>query len=82
MDDLKKEWQGEAKRRIDEELLFYQVIKENKIVVSKEEVEAEIANIQNEATKKQMDSDSGRRYVGSVILQQKAMNHIKAQISE
>jgi trigger factor len=82
MDDLKKEWESDAKRRIDEELLFYQVIKENKIVVSKEEVEAEIANIQNEATKKQMDSDSGRRYVGSIILQQKAMNHIKSQISE
>lgn len=82
MDDLKKEWDKESKRRIEEELLLYEVIKVNQITVTKEEIEKELNSIQDETAKKQMLTDDGIRYITTVILQQKALNHIKSQVGE
>ena len=81
LDDLKKEWDKESEKRISEELLLYEVIKANNITVSKEEIEKELDSIKDETAKKQMLTDSGIRYITTVILQQKALNFIKGQIS-
>lgn len=81
IDDLKKEWDKESQKRIEEELLLYEVIKANNITVTKEEVAKELEAIKDEATKKQMLTDSGIRYITTVILQQKALNFIKSQVN-
>jgi len=82
LEDLNKEWDIESRQRVAEELLLLQVIKENGISVSKEEIEHEIAQITDEAMKGQMRSEAGTRYISTIILQQKAINYIKSRVNE
>jgi trigger factor len=82
MEDMKKDWEKDANKRIQEELLLYQVIKENALTVSQEEIVKEINAIQDENTKKKMQTESGIRYMSTVMLQQKAINFIRDQVNK
>jgi len=50
--------------------------------VNKEEIEAELAVIQDPKLKAQYDTDQGRNFIASVIIQQKAVKHIKDQVKD
>ena len=82
MDELKKDWENDAKKRICREILLIEVAKKNDFRVTKEEIEKEIGVIQDPATKAQYDNERGRNYIATVLIQQKAINWITGQTNK
>jgi len=82
IEDLKKDWKEESIKRIGREILLVEVAKQNEMKVNKEEIEAELAVIQDPKLKAQYDTDQGRNFIASVIIQQKAVKHIKDQVKD
>ncbi|MBN1331348.1 hypothetical protein JW978_00480 [Candidatus Dojkabacteria bacterium] len=80
LEDLKKDWKEEAEKRIGREILLIEVAKKNEIKVNKEDVDAELAVIQDPKLKAQYDTEQGRNFIASVIIQQKAVKLIKDQV--
>ncbi|MBD3280086.1 hypothetical protein GF389_00995 [Candidatus Dojkabacteria bacterium] len=81
LEDLKKDWKEEATKRIAREILLVEVAKANQMKVSKDEIEAELNIIQDPKLKAQYETEQGRNFIASVIIQQKAVKHIKDQVS-
>lgn len=79
LEDLKADWKKEAQKRIGREILLVEVAKTNNIRVAKEEIDKEIEVIQDPNAKKQYQSEQGRNFIASVIIQQKAVQYIKDQ---
>jgi FKBP-type peptidyl-prolyl cis-trans isomerase (trigger factor) len=82
MEKLREQWKNEAENRFNEELLLLKIIKEQKFNVTDAEVDAEIAKITDPATKEQFTTDEGKRYLITVLLQQKAMTWLKDQAAK
>ncbi len=82
MEKLRAQWKEEAEKRFNEELLLLKIIKDQKFNVTDSEVDAEIAKITDPATKEQFTTDEGKRYLITVLLQQKAMTWLKDQAAK
>jgi len=79
MQELREQWKKEAEQRFSEELLLLMIIRNQKIQVSDTEVNAEIAKITDEKTKSELSTNDGKRYLITVMLQQKAITWLKEQ---
>ena len=80
LDELKKTWNESAEKRIATELLLFEIVKVEKIQVTQEELNREIASIQDPKMKEEYASEAGQRFVMSVILQQKAINWLRETV--
>jgi len=82
LDKLKSEWEKEYENRVSQELILMQIALENNLKVNQEDVQKEIDSITDEKLKQEYDSPEGRRYIVSVILQQKALNLLLEQVKD
>lgn len=82
IEKLKEDWKKDAEYRFSEELLLLKIIQEQNIKISDEEFNAEIAKITDAKSKEQLNTIEGKRYLITVLLQQKAINWIKNQVSK
>lgn len=82
MDELRDQWEDEIEASIAREILLVEVAKQQELKVEKDEVEKEISGIQDPQLKQQYDSQDGKNYIATVIIQQKAVNWIKDQVEK
>jgi len=80
--NLQKDWKVEAQRRVETELLLFEIAKINKFIASKEEIDTQINSLKDEKLKKQYDSLQGKRYISSIIIQQKSLQWLSKQVNE
>ncbi|MEI6462363.1 MAG: trigger factor [bacterium] len=73
IENLRKAWREEAIERIKTEVMLLQVSKNYDIKVTDEDINAELDKIDNKELRAQYDTEDGRRYVFSVLIQQKAL---------
>lgn len=79
MDKLRADWATEAKKKFTEELLLLEIIKAQKLTVTDTEITAELAKVTDEKLKKDLETPEGRRYIVTVLLQQKAVEWLRNQ---
>lgn len=79
LEELKKEWREEVEKRIAREILLIEVAKLNDLKVTKEEIEGELSKISDPNLKQQYDTDLGKQYIATVLIQQKATKWIREQ---
>lgn len=79
LDELRKEWAAQARERFGRELVLSEVAKKYELLPAPEELDAEISSITDPKTRKQLDTASGRRYIASVMIQQRALGKILAE---
>lgn len=80
LDELKKEWKEEIEKSIAREIVLVEIAKQNDIKISKEDVDKELNAIQDENMRKQYDTESGRNYIATVMIQQKAIEWLRKQV--
>ncbi len=80
MDKLKSDWKEEIEGSIGREILLVEIAKQNNLRIEKSDVEKELETIKDETLKKQYDTDTGRNYIATILIQQKALAWIKDQI--
>lgn len=73
LETLRKSWKKEAEFQIGSDLLFINIAKQNEIKVAPEEVDAEVSKVDDPQLKADYSSASGRNYISSIILRQKAL---------
>ncbi len=82
MEKLREGWIKETENRFSEELLLLHIIRDQKILIKDEEINAELAKITDEKTKSQLETQEGKRYLVTVLLQQRAIEWLKNQINK
>jgi FKBP-type peptidyl-prolyl cis-trans isomerase (trigger factor) len=82
LDEQRKKWREEAAKRLQTELLLIEIARANEIKITDSEIDNEIKLIRDEKLKKEYDSDMGKRYISSVLLQQKAIKWLREQIEQ
>lgn len=80
IEDLKKLWKDEAEKKINTELLLFEIVKTKDIQVIDEEISKELDMITDPKLKEEYSTPSGKRYIGSILLQQKAIEWMKEQV--
>ncbi len=80
LEELKKEWEEEIKKSIAREIMLIEIAKQNNIKVSQEEVGKELDAIQDENMKKQYNTESGKNYIATVMIQQRAVGWLRKQV--
>jgi FKBP-type peptidyl-prolyl cis-trans isomerase (trigger factor) len=82
MEKLKEEWTRDSERKLAEELLLLEIIKAQQLTVTEPEITAEIAKVTDPKTKTDLGTPDGKRYLVTVLLQQKAVEWLKKQVRE
>lgn len=82
LETLQKDWRKEASAQVSNELILYQISKTQKFNTTKEEVENQINSIKDDKLKKDYNSVQGRRYIASIITQQKSLKWLKDRVEE
>lgn len=82
MEKLKEEWTHESEHKLSEELLLLEIIKSQQLTVTEPEIEAEIGKITDPKVKADINTMDGKRYLVTVLLQQKAIDWLKKQVQE
>lgn len=82
IEKLREGWVKETESRFSEELLLLHIIRDQKILIKDEEINAELAKITDEKTKSQLETPEGKRYLVTVLLQQRAIEWLKNQINK
>lgn len=77
LEQLTKEKEEEAKTQIEEELLMNEIAKHYNVMPKAEDIDAEIAAITDPQIQAQYTTESGRRYIASVLVQQRALGKLK-----
>jgi trigger factor len=77
LEDLREEWEKQARFFVESDLLFSAIAKEHKLKVEEDEVQKEIDKIEKEDLKKQYESDQGKSYIATVLIRQKAVKKLK-----
>lgn len=80
LEELKDQWEKEVVKRISSELLYVEIARANKLTVVDSEVQRQIDTIMDPKLKKEYDSDRGKQYITTVLLQQKALKWLKDQV--
>lgn len=81
IEKLRKDWEDEAKKKLANELLLLEIIKQNDITVTQEEIDKELNNITDQKTKDNLKTDEGRKYLVTMMLQEKAIDTLKKAIA-
>lgn len=81
MKKLKDQKKDEAEKQISVDLVLNQVAKENDLVPTNEEIQAQIDAVTDEETKQKLDSFTGRRYILSTLLQAKAIEFLQENVT-
>ena len=81
MEKLKSEWETEAKKRLASELLLLEIIKQNNITVTAEQIDKEMATVTDPKTKENLSTDEGRKYLVTMMLQERAIDWLKKSIA-
>jgi trigger factor len=79
---LQKEWQDEAKKKFTEELLLLEIIKAEKFLVTDADIKAELEKVSDPKLQKELDTNEGKRYLVTVLLQQKAIEWLRDQVQK
>lgn len=82
IEKLRSEWEAESKKKFAEELLLLEIIKTEKLTVTESEINSELTKITDEKLKKELDSPEGKRYIVTVLLQQKAIEWLRNQVQK
>lgn len=82
MDKLHKEWADEAKKKFSEELLLLEIIKKQNLIVNNSDIDAEVAKVTDPKLKTDLETPEGKRYLVTVLLQQKAIEWLRAQVQK
>src|SRR3990167_5832450 len=80
--DLKKKWQEEIEARLAQELLYVEIARVNKINITNEEIQQELAAISDPKLKERMETAEGKRYIATIKLQQKALMWLKQEVEK
>ncbi len=80
IEDLRKNWSKEAEERIKSELLLAQIAREQKLSVANDEIEKELNAMTDTKLKEQYDNFEGRRYITSLLLQQKSLQWLRDEV--
>ena len=81
MEKLKSEWETEAKKRLASELLLLEIIKQNNITVTAEQIDKEMATVTDPKTKENLSTDEGKKYLVTMMLQERAIDWLKKSIA-
>ena len=76
MDKLKKGWEKEAIKKIETEIILMKIAGKYKISVPMQEVEKQIAQIQDEKVKAQYNNENSKRYLQSVMIRQEVIKKV------
>ncbi|MEI7962135.1 MAG: hypothetical protein WCI04_07405, partial [archaeon] len=82
MEKLHQEWETEAKKKFAEELLLLEIIKAQKFLVTDADITAELDKVADEKLKKDLATNEGKRYLVTVLLQQKAIEWLRDQVQK
>lgn len=82
IEKLRTEWANEATKKFAEELLLLEVIKAEKLTVTQSEITAEIDKVTDAKLKGELDTPEGKRYIVTVLLQQKAIEWLREQVQK
>lgn len=82
IEKLRDDWYKDTEERFAEELLLLKIIKKENIKVEDSEIQNEINKITDEKSKAEIDTLEGRRYLVTVLLQQKAITWLKQQVEK
>ncbi len=77
MSKLEEQKKEEARKQISVDLVLNEVAKQADVIPTTEDIEAQIAGVQDEKTREQLDSFNGRRYILSTLLQANAIEHLE-----
>lgn len=80
MEKLRSEWENEAKKKFSEELLLLEIIKAQELTVTESDINTELTKVTDEKLKKELDTPEGKRYIITVLLQQKAIEWLRNQV--
>jgi trigger factor len=80
LEDLKQSWTKESEERIKSELLLAQIAREQKLNVANDEIEKELNAMTDTKLKEQYDNFEGRRYITSLLLQQKSLQWLRDEV--
>jgi trigger factor len=83
-DDLRKEWQKEAEKRIKIALILDKIAQEEKVEISSKEVEDEIKNILNTTSpdkkdemSKKLENEEQKQYIKNILKNRKVVKFLK-----
>jgi trigger factor len=76
MDKLREQKRQEAELNIQTDLLLNEIAREHKLIPEVGEIDAEIAAINDPATRNRLQTSEGRRFVLSTLLQQRAFTKL------
>lgn len=76
IETLRTSWKTEATERVKTEIMLLQVSKVYGIKVEDADIDLEIKKIADPKLKAEYDSEAGRRYIFSVLLQQRALDKL------
>jgi len=81
MEKLKADWETEAKKRLASELLLLEIIKQNNITITAEQIDKEMATVTDPKTKENLSTDEGKKYLVTMMLQERAIDWLKKSIA-
>lgn len=76
MENLREGWKKEAEKQLKSEIILIKVSNEYKIVVTDEDVDAQINAIKDEKVRAQYESKEARNYLKSILVRQKVIKKI------
>ncbi len=81
-EELKKQWEEDAKKKISTEIVLFHIVKQEKLKVEKEEIDRELDTIKDTKTKQQYSTKNGKDHIRSVLLKQKALKWLKDEVNK
>ena len=82
IEKLRADWENESKKRLANELLLLEIIKQNKITVTEEDINKEIEKVVDPQTKANLEKEEGRKYLVTLMLQEKAIGWLKQSVEK
>lgn len=82
MESLGKEKHDQARKQIQRELLLTEIVREHKLMPTAEDIDQELSTIGEGELKAQYDNPDGRRYIMSMLIQQRAIQQLQKLAKE
>lgn len=76
IEDMKKLWEEEAKKKIQTDILFAKIAKEYSLSATEEDVQKEIGLLTDEKLKSTYSTEQGQEYIRNVLVQQKSLKKL------
>ncbi len=81
LSDLRKQWTKDVEERLQADMIMVEIIKENQLKITEEEVEKELVGISDEKIRKEYDTREGRNRIADILVRRKAMDWLKAKVA-